>query len=231
MGKLGALILVVDDEPQIQRFLRPALESQGWQVVEADTGEEALIQASTRAPELILLDLGLPGVQGIDVLRQVREWSSIPIIILSARGDEAGKVEALDSGADDYLTKPFSVAELLARIRAALRHSQQRNQQLEPAEITVGDLRLDLARRQVWLRDGEVHLTPLEYKLFATLVKHAGKVLTQQFLMREVWGEAYLRETHYLRIYMRQLRHKLEADPTRPRYLQTEPGIGYRLRE
>jgi two-component system, OmpR family, KDP operon response regulator KdpE len=224
-------VLVVDDELQILRFLRPALENAGCRVIEAQTGREALVQASTRAPDVIVLDLGLPDIDGLEVLRQLREWYSAPIIILSARGDEAAKVKALDGGADDYLTKPFGVAELLARLRVALRHSALRGQQEGAAEFRTGELRVDLARRQVWLGEEEVHLTPLEYKLLSTLVKHAGKVLTHQFLMRGVWGEAYLLETHYLRIYMRQLRHKLEADPARPRYLLTEPGVGYRLKD
>jgi two-component system KDP operon response regulator KdpE len=224
------VVLIVDDEPQIRRFLKPALESEGCVVVEATCGREALVQASTRAPEVVLLDLGLPDMEGIEVLRWLRGYSSAPVIILSARGDEAGKVQALDYGADDYLTKPFGMQELLARVRVALRHAQSTGQPAS-SEFQAGDLRVDLARRQVWRGGEEVHLTPLEYKLLTTLVKHAGKVVTHQLLMREVWGEAYLQDTHYLRIYMRQLRHKLEADPARPRHLQTEPGVGYRLRE
>jgi len=224
-------VLVVDDEPQIHRFLRPALENEGCNVIEAQSASDALVQASTRAPDVILLDLGLPDMDGVEVLRRLREWYRAPIIILSARGEEAAKVQALDSGADDYLTKPFGVAELLARLRVALRHSAQREQPEGSAEFRVGNLHVDLVRRLVWVGEQEVHLTPLEYKLLGTLVKHSGKALTHQFLMREVWGEAYLLETHYLRIYMRQLRHKLEADPARPRYLQTEPGVGYRLRD
>jgi two-component system KDP operon response regulator KdpE len=231
MTEPRAKILVVDDEPQIRRFLRPALENQGYQVLEAENGQAALVQANTHAPDVILLDLALPDISGIEVLRQLREWCGVPVIILSARGGEAAKVEALDIGADDYLAKPFGVEELLARVRVALRHSQQSGQQAGSSEFRAGDLRVDLERRLVWVGEKEIHLTPLEYKLLAVLVKHAGRVLTQQFLMREVWGEAYVEETHYLRIFMRQLRHKLEADPTRPRYLQTEPGVGYRLRE
>jgi two-component system KDP operon response regulator KdpE len=224
-------VLVVDDELQILRFLRPALENEGWRLVEAQTGRDALVQASTRAPDAIVLDLGLPDIDGLEVLRQLREWYTAPIIILSARGEEAAKVKALDGGADDYLTKPFGVAELLARLRVALRHSALRGQAEGAAEFRSGELRVDLSRRQVWLGEQEVHLTPLEYKLLCTLVKHAGKVLTHQFLMREVWGEAYVLETHYLRIYMRQLRHKLEADPARPQFLLTEPAVGYRLKD
>jgi two-component system KDP operon response regulator KdpE len=225
-------ILVVDDEQQIRRFLHPALEHAGYSVLEADGGRAALQQASTRAPELVLLDLGLPDMDGLDVLRQLREWYTAPVIILSARGDERDKVDALDSGADDYLTKPFSVPELLARVRVALRHAQRPLDSAgDSGIIEVGELKLDLARRMVWARNGEVHLTPLEYKLFALLMRHAGRVLTQQHLLREVGGAAYLRETHYLRLFMRQLRQKLEADPARPRYLITEPGVGYRLKD
>lgn len=224
-------VLVVDDEVQILRFLRPALEAEGYRVVEAMTGQEALLQASTRAPDVIVLDLGLPDTDGLAVLQQLREWCSAPIIILSARGEEASKVKALDCGADDYLTKPFGVSELLARLRVALRHAARCEGVEGSPEFTTGNLRLNLLTRQVWVGETEVHLTPQEYKLLCVLAKHAGRVLTHQFLMREVWGEAYLQETHYLRIYMRQLRHKLEADPARPRYLQTEPGVGYRLRE
>lgn len=222
-------VLVVDDEPQIRRFLRPALEHERWQVIEAETGRDALLQASTRRPDIVLLDLGLPDMEGIEVLRQLRSWSSAPVIILSARGAELQKVEALDSGADDYLTKPFGVEELLARMRAALRRLKRMQGAEEPV-FESGNLKVDLALRQVWSRGEEIHLTPLEYRLLTTLVKHAGKVLTHQFLMREVWGEAYLRDTHYLRIFMHQLRHKLEANPARPQHLATEPGVGYRLR-
>jgi two-component system KDP operon response regulator KdpE len=231
MSEVQAKVLVVDDEPQIRRFLRPALEHQGCTVVEAETGREALVQASTRNPDVVLLDLGLPDMDGLDLLRQLRQWFTGPLVVLSARGDEAVKVQALDSGADDYLTKPFGVEELLARLRAALRRSQRAGEPAGAAEFRTGELRLDYARRQVWRGETEVHLTPLEYKLFTTLAQHAGKVLTQQFLLRAVWGQAYLQETHYLRIYMRQLRQKLEEDSARPRYLITEPGVGYRLRD
>jgi two-component system, OmpR family, KDP operon response regulator KdpE len=231
MIKPAPTVLVIDDEPQILRFLEPALQSENWRVLGAQSGQEALVQASTRAPDVILLDLGLPDIDGLEVLKRLREWSTVPIIILSARGEDAIKVKALDSGADDYLTKPFSVAELLARLRVALRNAARREAADGSPEFSTGELRVDLLRRQVWVSGSEVHLTPLEYKLLCVLVKHAGRVLTHRFLMREVWGEAYLQETHYLRIYMRQLRHKLEADPARPRHLQTEPGVGYRLRE
>jgi two-component system, OmpR family, KDP operon response regulator KdpE len=231
MSELPISILVVDDEPQIRRFLRPALEHAGYAMHEAADGREALVQASTRSPDVILLDLGLPDIDGQEVLSRLREWYTAPVIILSARGEETAKVQALDSGADDYLTKPFSVAELLARLRVALRHAARCDAAEGSAEFATGQLRVDLLHRQVFLENREIHLTPLEYKLLSVLVKHAGMVLTHQYLMREVWGEAYLQETHYLRIYMRQLRHKLEVDPARPQYLQTELGVGYRLRE
>jgi two-component system KDP operon response regulator KdpE len=230
MTSLPISVLVVDDEPQIRRFLRPALEHAGYSMHEAVNGQEALVQASTRSPELILLDLGLPDMDGLEVLQRLREWATCPIIILSARGEETMKVRALDAGADDYLTKPFGVEELLARLRVAMRHGLQ-TADGEATEFISGDLRVDMIKRQVFVHGTEVHLTPLEYKLLLTLVKHAGKVLTHQFLLRAVWGDAYVMETHYLRIYMRQLRHKLEADPARPRYLTTESGVGYRLRE
>jgi two-component system KDP operon response regulator KdpE len=231
MTELNAKVLVADDEPQIRRFLRPALEHAGCTVLEAEDGRATLLQATTRRPDIVLLDLGLPDLDGLDVLQQLRQWFSGPLIILSARGEEAMKVRALDLGADDYLTKPFGVEELLARLRVALRHNRAAQGQPDALEFSTGDLRIDYARRRVWRGETEVHLTPLEYKLLTTLARHPGRVLTHQFLLREVWGEAYLRETHYLRIYMRQLRQKLEADSARPRYLITEAGIGYRLRE
>lgn len=223
-----ATVLVVDDELQIRRFLRPALEHEEMAVLEAETGTEALVQASTRRPDIVLLDLGLPDMGGISVLTRLREWSGAPVIILTARGEEAQKVEALDKGADDYLVKPFGVEELLARMRAALRRISQRGLPEEPV-YQSGGLRVDLNQRRVWARGAEVHLTPIEYRLLTTLIRHAGRVLTHQFLLREVWGETYVRETHYLRIFMRQLRHKLEADPARPVHLLTEAGVGYRF--
>jgi two-component system KDP operon response regulator KdpE len=229
MSNPGPCVLLVDDEVQILRFLRPALENAGYRVVEAMTGQDALVQASTRSPDVIVLDLGLPDIDGEEVLARLREWCSSPVIILSARGGEAAKVRALDGGADDYLAKPFGVGELLARVRVALRHAALRQSPDGTAEFRSGALRVDLLRRQVWLHDVEVRLTPLEFKLLSVLVKHAGKVLTHQFLMREVWGAANVEQTHYVRIYMRQLRHKLEADPARPQYFRTEPGVGYRL--
>jgi two-component system KDP operon response regulator KdpE len=221
------VILIVDDEVAVRRFLRISLASSGYQCLEAETAEEGLAQAAARTPDLILLDLGLPDRSGIEVTRRLREWSSTPIIVISARGQETDKIEALDAGADDYLTKPFGVGELLARIRVALRHSAR----TEPGEsqFSVGELQVDLSRRRVVLAGREVHLTPIEYKLLAVLVKHAGRVLMHRQLLREVWGPNSDEQTQYLRVYMGQLRHKLEKTPSRPRYFITEPGIGYRL--
>lgn len=223
------LVLVVEDEPQMRRFLRSALDEHGYRLVEVATAREALAQAAARTPDLILLDLGLPDGDGITVTRQIREWSSVPIIVISARGQETDKVTALDAGADDYLTKPFGVGELLARMRVALRHAA-RVGQAEEQEFTSGRLRVDLVRRQVFVAEREVHLTPNEYKLLVTLVRHAGKVLTHRQLLREVWGPNAQLQTHYLRVFMAQLRHKLEEDPARPALLVTETGVGYRLR-
>jgi two-component system KDP operon response regulator KdpE len=213
----------------MRRFLRAALGGTEYDLVEASTAREGLAQAAGRNPDLILLDLGLPDADGIDVARQIREWSRTPIIVLSARGQERDKIAALDAGADDYLTKPFGVGELLARMRVALRHAQTPEGDGQPV-FEGGGIRVDLARRQVFRGKEEVHLTPLEYKLLACLVRHAGMVLTHRQLLKEVWGINAITQTHYLRVYMTQLRHKLEADPTQPRLLLTEPGVGYRLR-
>jgi len=222
------LVLLVEDEPQMRRFLRAALPGHGYRVVEAETAHRALIEAGTRAPDLILLDLGLPDMDGVEVTRRLREWSATPIIVISARGQETDKVEALDAGADDYLTKPFGTSELLARIRVALRHRVRAGEGAETV-FQVGELRIDLAARRVSLGDREVRLTRTEYKLLELLVKHAGKVLTHRHMLKEVWGPAAVEQHHYLRVYMGQLRHKLERDPARPRYLVTETGVGYRL--
>jgi two-component system KDP operon response regulator KdpE len=222
-------VLLIEDEPQMRRFLRAALGGTEYDLVEASTAREGLAQAAGRNPDLILLDLGLPDADGIDVARQIREWSRTPIIVLSARGQERDKIAALDAGADDYLTKPFGVGELLARMRVALRHAQTPEGDGQPV-FEGGGIRVDLARRQVFRGEEEVHLTPLEYKLLACLVRHAGMVLTHRQLLKEVWGINAITQTHYLRVYMTQLRHKLEADPTQPRLLLTEPGVGYRLR-
>lgn len=223
------VVVVVEDDPPIRRFLRLGLAAQGFEVHEADCGQRGLIEAGVRKPELIILDLGLPDMDGVEVVKALREWSSVPIIVLSARSAEQSKIEALDAGADDYLTKPFGLGELLARIRVALRHAASHG--AAPAEaFSVGSLRVDLQNRQVLLHGEEVRLTPIQYRLLAVLVKHAGKVLTHQQIIKEVWGPSYTENAHYLRIYMSQLRHKLEADPAKPKYFLTEPGVGYRLK-
>jgi two-component system KDP operon response regulator KdpE len=225
----GRLVLVVDDEPQVLRFLRASLGAHGYRLVEATTGERALVEAATRAPDLVLLDLGLPDLDGVEVAQRLREWSAVPIIVLSARGQENDKIRALDAGADDYLTKPFGVGELVARMRVALRHVDRVAAGLGDSAVETGDLRVDLAARRVLLRGEEVRLTRTEFNLLATLAKHAGKVVTHRQLLQEVWGPGATGQSHYLRVYMGQLRHKLEEDAARPRYLLTETGVGYRL--
>ena len=222
------LVLVIDDEAPMRRFLRVALTSNGYQVVEAESGEQGIALAASHNPELVLLDLGLPDLDGLVVTQRLREWSRAPIVVVSARGLENDKILALDGGADDYLTKPFGVGELLARLRVALRHAA--GQKGADPIFGVGDLRVDLGRRQVQIAGEEVHLTPIEYRLLATLVKYAGRVITHRQLLREVWGPHAGDQVQYLRVYMAQLRHKLEATPGKPRYLVTEPGVGYRLR-
>jgi two-component system KDP operon response regulator KdpE len=222
------LLLVVDDEPQLRRFLRATLPAHGYRIAEAETAAQALQEAATRSPDLILLDLGLPDLDGVEVTRRLREWTAVPIVVLSARDQERDKIEALDAGADDYLTKPFGTGELLARIRVALRHVSE-SEAGEPVFEREG-LRVDLGTRRVFVEGREVRLTRTEYRLLALLVKHAGKVVTHRQLLKEVWGPGSVDHTHYLRVYMGQIRHKLEADPARPQYLQTETGVGYRLR-
>ena len=224
------LVLVVDDEPPIRRFLRAALESQGYRFEEATTGQEGLTQAASHPPELVLLDLGLPDLDGFEVVRRLREWSAVPVIVLTARGREDDKIRALDAGADDYVTKPFATGELLARMRVALRHRAQVGDG-ETSVIESGELKIDLGRRQVTVKGAEVRLTPIEYRLLVTLARHPGRVLTHEHLLREVWGPGYTAQHHYLRVYMAQLRQKLEREPSRPRWLITEPGVGYRLSE
>jgi two-component system, OmpR family, KDP operon response regulator KdpE len=221
-------VLVVDDEPQIRRFLRTSLSAHGYHVIEAAAGKEAIVMMTTERPDLVILDLGLPDIEGLDIIRRVREWSNIPMLVLSVRGREDDKIAALDGGADDYVTKPFNMGELLARIRAALRHRLQAEVE-EPVFRSAG-LTVDLVRRVVLVDNCEVKLTPKEYDLLRVLVIHAGKVVTHQHLLREVWGPASVYETHYLRVYIGQLRQKLEPDPAQPRYILTEPGVGYRLR-
>ena len=227
MVKTKVRVLVVDDEQAIRRFLNAALTAHGYEAFEATTGEEALIAAVDCHPDLVVLDLGLPGIDGIEVTRRLREWSQIPIIILSVREREKDKIEALDAGADDYLTKPFGVGELLARMRVALRRAAR--PQATPL-FRVGDLTVDLARRIVLLDGKEVALTPTEYDMLRVLVQNAGKVLTHNHLLRQVWGAGYEGELHLLRVNISNLRRKIEPLPSRPRYIVTEPGVGYRLR-
>src|SRR5215469_1883416 len=222
-------VMVIDDEPQIQRLLTIMLESQGYRVAAASTGKEGLAASAQRRHDLIILDLGLPDLNGISVLKQIREWTQTPVIILTVQDAEAEKIEALDSGADDYVTKPFNTGELLARLRAALRRSNLGKSQ-EPV-LRFGELEVDLARRRVTHKGQAIKLTAIEYSLLRLFVQHAGKVLTHRQILREVWGPNYTEQTHYLRVYMTHLREKLEAEPSAPTLLITEPGIGYRLVE
>jgi len=228
MTEGGARILVVDDEQAIRRFLRVTLDAQGYQVYEAETGKEALRAVPACRPDVVILDLGLPDMEGHEVIRSLREWSPVPILVLSVREHETEKITALDAGADDYVTKPFAVGELTARLRAALRRTANTGNQ---AVYEVGDLRIDLGRRQVSFSGLQVALTPTEYELLRALAQHAGRVLTHHQLLRQVWGASYEPETHLLRVNISNLRHKLEPDPSRPQYLLTEPGVGYRLRQ
>lgn len=230
MTDLAPTLLVIEDEAAMRRFLRVSLESSGYRFIEATTARDGLAQAAARNPELVLLDLGLPDLDGIEVTSQLRHWAKMPIIVISARGQEEDKVRALDAGADDYLTKPFGVNELLARIRVALRHAQGSRGPSAPV-LEFGGLKLDLERREVFVDGGLVHLTPIEYKLLALLAKHAGKVLTHRQILKEVWGPNQSEHTHYVRVHMAELRKKIEENPARPVYLTTEPGVGYRLRD
>jgi two-component system, OmpR family, KDP operon response regulator KdpE len=226
MSRVPTKVLIVDDEQAIRRFLRATLSAHGYAITEAGTARQALEQCARAHPDLVILDLGLPDMEGIEVTRRIREWSQVPVIILSVREREADKVAALDAGADDYLTKPFGVGELMARLRVALRRAAQ------PGAETVfqsGDLLFDAARRLVTMEGQELQLTPTEYELLRVLVQHAGRVLTHRQLLQEVWGPAYASETHLLRVNISNLRRKLEPDPSRPRYILTEPGVGYRL--
>lgn len=222
----GAQILIVDDETQIRRFLRISLEANGYHIHETATGQDAILKTAQFRPDLIILDMGLPDLDGLEVLRRLREWTNTPIIILSVRDNDQNKVAALDAGADDYLTKPFSTEELMARIRTAQRHAQP---QQDEAIFTCGRLRVDLTRRLVTVDGEPVKLTRTEYALLRLLIQHAGKVLTHQQILREVWGPEYIHETHYLRVYFAQLRQKIEANPALPEMIITEPGVGYRL--
>jgi len=228
MTGTGPLVLVIEDDPQVRRFLRAALASHGCRVIEAGGVREGEQLATSHNPDVYLLDLGLPDGEGMELARRLREWTKAPIIVLSARGREEDKVKALDAGADDYLTKPFGVNELLARLRVALRHSQAGPEQ-SPV-FQAGPLRVDLARHEVTVDGREVRLTPTEFRLLSLLARHAGKVLTHRQILREVWGPNAT-EAHYVRVHMAELRKKIEADPARPRLLVTEPGVGYRLRD
>jgi two-component system KDP operon response regulator KdpE len=225
----GPVIVLIEDAPEIRRFLRATLVDHGYRLVEAATGEEGLQAAETRQPDLIILDLGLPDIDGLEVIRRLRAWSAVPILVLSARGQEADKIAALDRGADDYVSKPFGVGEVLARLRVLLRHAERTVRDVDEDTYEAGDLHVDLAHRRVAVKGEDVHLTPIEYRLLTTLVKHAGKVLTHRQLLKEVWGRPYSDQPHYLHVYMAQLRRKIERDPARPRHLLTEPGVGYRL--
>lgn len=224
------LVLLIEDEPQMRRFLRVSLHSQGYHLVEAESGQDGLAQAATRKPDVILLDLGLPDMDGLEVTEKLREWTTTPIIVISAREQERDKVRALDAGADDYLTKPFGVDELLARIRVSLRHVSNQELSQEDPVFRVGKLMVDFGKRQVFLDETEIHLTPIEYRLLAMLIRHADKVVTHTQLLKEIWGPRQANQVHYLRVYMGQLRQKLEADPARPVYFINEPGVGYRFR-
>lgn len=226
MPAKGARILIVDDEEQIRRLLRVALEAHEYHIDEAPSGQDGLRQAVMFHPDLIILDLGLSDLDGLSVLGRIREWSQVPVIILTVIEQEGEKIKALDAGADDYVTKPFSMGELLARIRVAMRHAAKTED--EPV-ITVGDLSIDLAHRLVTLKGKEVKLTPTEYDILKKLAVHSGRVLTHKQLLCEIWGKEYQNETHYLRVYIGQLRRKIEQDATQPRYIVTEPGVGYRL--
>jgi two-component system, OmpR family, KDP operon response regulator KdpE len=223
------VVVLIEDEPQIVRFLRVTLAGAGYRLFEAATGAAGLVEAGSRQPDVVIVDLGLPDMDGLEVIRRLREWTTVPVIVLSARGQERDKVTALDAGADDYVGKPFGAGELLARVRVALRHAAGASHEGDDAMFKLGDLQMDLLRRHVRVRGAEVKLTPIEYKLLTTLVRHAGKVVTHRQLLREVWGPSHEDHAHYVRVYMAHLRHKLEAEPMRPRYLLTEPGVGYRL--
>jgi two-component system KDP operon response regulator KdpE len=233
---LNPVAILIEDEPQIRRFVRLALEAEGWQVHEADTAKRGLLDAGTRKPDLLVVDLGLPDGDGLDLIRDVRAWSNVPIVVLSARVDETDKIAALDAGADDYLTKPFGVGELLARVRANLRRPRSsaddgRDQSGSEEEglFTFGGVEVDRRARIVRREGAEVHLTPIEYRLLTALISNVGRVMTQRQLLQAVWGPSHTEQSHYLRIYMGHLRQKLERDPAQPEHLLTETAVGYRL--
>jgi two-component system KDP operon response regulator KdpE len=227
-SSVPATVVLIEDDREIRHWLRVVLEAEGYRLCFAEAGEQGLTETAARQPDLVLLDLGLPDLDGVEVIRRIREWSKVPIVVISARGQEQDKVDALDAGADDYVSKPFGTKELLARMRVALRHAALQDG-AESAVYETGKLRVDLAARLVSLDGKEVHLTPNEYKLLAALVHHAGKVLTHRHLLKEVWGPNFVEHTNYLRVHMSQLRRKIEAEPARPRYILTESGVGYRL--
>ncbi|QOT76656.1 two-component system response regulator KdpE [Cupriavidus basilensis] len=221
-------VLLVEDEPHIRRFVREALQAEGCAVHEAETLKRGLIDAGTRQPDVVILDLGLPDGDGMTLIREMRTWTEVPVLVLSARSGEDDKIAALDAGADDYLTKPFGVGELIARVRVLLRRHAKTNPQGTP-QVGFGEVQIDLANRVVTRAGQDVHLTPIEYRLLAVLIAHRGKVMTHRELLREVWGPAHSESSHYLRVYMGHLRHKLEADPAQPAHLMTEVGVGYRF--
>jgi two-component system KDP operon response regulator KdpE len=223
------VVLLVEDDRHIRRFVRTSLEAEGWRVFEAETMRQGLVDAATRKPDLVIADLGLPDGDGVDLIRELRAWSHVPVIVLSARSDEGDKVRSLDAGADDYIEKPFGVSELLARARANLRRQSQSRGGEGGSLVTIGDVEIDLAARIVRKAGAEVHLTPIEYRLLGVLLANAGRVLTHRHLLREVWGPAHVEQNHYLRVFMGNLRHKLEDDPAQPKMLVTETGVGYRL--
>ncbi len=224
--------IIAEDEKQIRRFLRTSLEAEGFIVHEAETGKQALVEAATRKPDLLILDLGLPDMDGVDVIRDIRSWTALPIVVLSARTQESDKIDALDAGADDYLTKPFGVGELMARVRVVLRRrTTVETDGQENREFRFGDVRVDLINRQIFRAEQQIRLTAIEYRLLTVLIRNAGKVLTHRQLLKEVWGPSHIESSHYLRTYMAHLRQKLESDPAQPRHLITETGVGYRLVE
>lgn len=231
MTENKAAILVIEDEPQMMRFLRVTLQSENYRLIEAYTAASGISQAASRNPDIILLDLGLPDMDGLEVIEKIRTWSVTPVIIISAREQEGDKIKALDRGADDYLTKPFGVGELLARIRVALRHAATgKGSDQSKSFYAVDDLKIDFIKRQVTVNNREIHLTPIEYRLLTVLVRNAGRVMTHRQLLKEVWGPLYVEHTHYLRVFMNQLRKKIETDPALPHLLINEPGVGYRFK-
>ncbi len=231
MNENRPLVLLVEDEPPMRKFLRATLDSNGYRLVEAGSVREGVMSASSHNPEIVLLDLGLPDEDGLVLIRRVREWSRVPILVISARGREADKVDALDAGADDYLTKPFGARELLARMRVALRHAIERDAGDGRSTLVIGPLVIDLGKREVTRSGERLHLSPIEYRLLAELARHSGMVLTQRQIMKEIWGPGALQQTHTLRVHVAQLRRKIEEDPARPKILLTEPGVGYRMME